>query len=30
VSEGAIKKHLFQLREQLHECLVRRLAREGV
>jgi RNA polymerase sigma-70 factor (ECF subfamily) len=26
-SEGAIKKHLFTLREQLHQCLVRRLAR---
>ncbi len=29
VSEGSIKQHLFQLREQLHECLVRRLASEG-
>ncbi len=29
VSEGAIKQRLFQLREQLHGCLVRRLAREG-
>ncbi len=25
-SVGAIKKHLFALREQLHDCLIRRLA----
>jgi len=28
-SVGAIKKHLFLLREQLHECLTRRLANEA-
>lgn len=27
-SVGAIKKHLFLIREQLHDCLVRRLATE--
>ncbi len=27
-SEGAIKKHLFLLRERLHSCLLRRLARQ--
>lgn len=28
-SVGAIKKHLFLLREQLHDCLTRRLANEA-
>ncbi len=29
-SVGAIKKHLFVLREQLHECLTRKLPREAL
>ena len=28
-TEGAIKKHLFDLREQLHACVIRRLHRGG-
>ncbi len=29
-SEGAIKKHLFVIRRQLHDCIGRRLARDGL